>query len=221
MSVRRQTSSRLPRLKFRPPRRFIKLVLIVFGVALAVFPQLYRQAGSAPPAADFSTPGPTLIPTSASTASSSPLLSGDPIKIDPGLLSPGNLPQSPVRILIPGLNIDLPVIEAQVVNGYWELSESTASHGVGSANPGQIGNTVIFAHAREGLFLPLRRIKIGDPVYVLTDSRWYRYSVDTLQFVAPSQTSVISPSPDEILTLFTGSGFLDSQRLIVTARPSR
>jgi sortase A len=124
-----------------------------------------------------------------------------------------------MRIVIPRLSIDLPIVEAPVMNGFWELSDTSASHGVGSANPGEIGNTVVFAHARTNLFGPLRDIKKDDLIYILTKDRWFRYRVTETKFVTPQETSIISPTSEETLTLYTCSGFLDSKRLIVTAKP--
>lgn len=141
-----------------------------------------------------------------------------PIKIDPALLSEKEPALPPERIIIPKQGINLPVIEAKVVDGYWELSETTASHGVGSANPGEIGNTVIFAHARERLFLPLKDVVVDDEVFVLTHDRWYRYQVKEIKDVNPDQIEVIAPTTDETLTLYTCSGFLDSKRRIVVAK---
>ena len=142
----------------------------------------------------------------------------EPIKIDPNLLSTKEQLQPPERIIIPGQKINLPIIEAKVVNGYWELSETTASHGIGSANPGEIGNIVIFAHAREGLFLSLKNVKENDEVFVLTKDRWYRYQVKEIKDINPDQTEVIAPTKDETLTLYTCSGFMDSTRRIVIAK---
>ena len=144
---------------------------------------------------------------------------GEPIKIDQQLLSETVTGHSPLRMIIPKLQMDVPVVEARVVNGYWELSEVAASFGVGSAYPGQTGNTVIFAHARERLFLPLRQAEPDMIVYVLTDTVWHRYKISNVQLVNPDQVEVIAPSQDERLTLYTCSGFLDSKRLIVTATP--
>lgn len=145
----------------------------------------------------------------------------EPIRIDGRLLSQKESLQPPLRVVVPKAGIDLSVVEAKVVDGYWELSETTASHGVGSANPGEIGNTVIFAHAREGLFLPLRNIAESEAIYVMTKDRWQRYKVATRKLVDPSHVEVIAPTNDEVLTLFTCSGFLDSKRLVVTAKPDR
>lgn len=143
----------------------------------------------------------------------------DPIQIDEQLLTDFSQGQSPTRIVIPKLNIDLPVVEARVVRGYWELSENSASFGLGSAYPGQKGNSVIFAHAREGLFLPLRQIEENTPIYVLTKDKWYAYKVTETKLVNPDEVAVIDTTENEQLTLFTCSGFLDSKRLIVTATP--
>lgn len=123
------------------------------------------------------------------------------------------------RIIIPKFNIDLKVTPSKIINGYWETSEITASHGLGSANPGERGNVVIFAHAREGLFLGIKDIKKDDSVYVLTNDKWYRYKVSEVSDVYPSDIKVVMPAGNEELTLFTCSGFFDEKRLIVKALP--
>lgn len=123
----------------------------------------------------------------------------------------------PRKIVIPSLSIDLPVKHARVISGYWEVFENSAGWGEGSGVPGKPGNQVIFAHARPGLFLPLRKIDLGMRVYVLTGSSWFEYKVSEIKEVYPNQTEVIKPSVDERLTLYTCSGFADRKRLIVVA----
>jgi LPXTG-site transpeptidase (sortase) family protein len=178
------------------------------GLFLVLFPKTFFPTSKT----DIQVPTPTPAPVTPSTFG--------PIKISDKLLeNQKSTTQNPLRIVIPSVSIDLSIIEAPVVAGYWELSETTASHGVGSANPGQIGNTVIFAHARTGLFAPLRNIKKSQLIYVLTKDRWYRYQVDQIKEVKETQTQVVAPTTSETLTLFTCSGFLDSKRLIVTAKP--
>jgi len=125
------------------------------------------------------------------------------------------------RILLPKVNIDLKVIPAKIVGPTWETSENSASHGEGSANPGEKGNTVIFAHAKEGLFYNLKDVKKGDIVYVLTKNQWYRYKVNEVKSVVPKDITTVAPAKIEILTLFTCSGFFDEKRLIVKAIPLR
>lgn len=124
-------------------------------------------------------------------------------------------------IIIPRLNIDIFVTPSKIKNGYWEVSETTASHGQGSANPGEGGNVVVFAHAREGLFLDLRHIKKEDNVYILTNDRRYNYKVFEIVTINPNEIKTVAPTNFEILTLFTCSGFFDEKRLIVKAIPEK
>lgn len=126
-----------------------------------------------------------------------------------------------IRILLPKEDIDLPVTPAKIVGGYWEVSETTASHGEGSANPGTNGNVVVFAHARQGLFYNLKDVNKGDIIYVLTPLKWYRYKVGEVQRVYPKYVQTVSPTKKEVLTLFTCSGFFDEKRLIVKAYPAK
>jgi LPXTG-site transpeptidase (sortase) family protein len=143
----------------------------------------------------------------------------NPIQINSALyLSKGTV-NDPVRILIPKSNIDLKVVDAPIVNGYWELSDNTASYGLGSGHLGAKGNTVIFAHARVGLFYNLKDVQTGDIIYVFTKDKWYQYKISKIDAVYPNQTEVIKPTKNEVLTLYTCTGFSDEKRLIVTALP--
>lgn len=193
-------------------------LLILVGVILILFPTVYRAVSSwswpriNPPAIRF----PSRLPLVASTSGS---LSNEPIRIDSKLLGDKPQTQLPQRVVLPSVAIDLSVVEAPVVNGYWELSDTSASHGVGSANPGENGNIVIFAHAREGLFMNLRNMKVDDTIYILSQDKWFRYKVTEYKLVDPSAVETIAPTSMETLTLYTCDGFLDSKRLIVVAKP--
>lgn len=128
--------------------------------------------------------------------------------------------KQPTRVVIPQVGIDVAVTPAPIENGYWKISEDSAAFGLGSSPPGSMGNTVIFAHAREGLFLPLKNIKVKAKIYVFTDIQWYSYEVTTIKEVWPNETYVVSPTKFKQLTLFTCSGFFDTLRLVVTAIPT-
>ena len=142
----------------------------------------------------------------------------EPVKIEQGLLGRKGKGNPPIRVLIPSLKIDVPVREARIVKGYWELFEDAAGFGLGSAYPGEVGNTVIFAHTRPGLFQSLKEAKIGTEAYVLTSEKWFVYEVKKITEVLPKQVEVIAPTLDETLTLYTCSGFADQKRLILTAK---
>ncbi len=145
--------------------------------------------------------------------------SRNPIVINPILYTAKLNADTPNRIVIPAIAIDLPVVKAPVVNGYWQLSDTTASYGEGSGHPGMPGNTVIFAHARVGLFYNLKDAKVGNVIYVYTQHKKYIYTVSKISAVYPNQTDVIAPTKTDTLTLYTCTGFYDQQRLIVTALP--
>jgi len=142
----------------------------------------------------------------------------NPIKINQNLIAQSKNQEVPVRVVIPNIKIDDSVVVAKIINGYWELSENTASYGQGSGIPGQKGNIVVFAHAREGLFYNLKDVKKGDLVYIFTKDKWYKYSVDQITPVFPNQVETIYPTKNETLTLYTCTGFFDEKRLIVRAK---
>jgi LPXTG-site transpeptidase (sortase) family protein len=156
---------------------------------------------------------PLKLPTNNKTQTKNPII------ISSKLLSLVKTENTPVRILIPNANIDLPIVSAKVINGYWELSETTASYGLGSGLPGENGNTVIFAHARDGLFYNLKDVKMGDIVYVFSKNMWFRYKVNKITAVYPNEVDVINPTKTQVLTLYTCTGFDDQKRLIVQAIP--
>lgn len=142
----------------------------------------------------------------------------EPVRIEGFKVTPESVEKVPQRILIPELSIDLTVKNSKLVGGYWQVFGDAAGWGEGSGLPGEVGNQVIFAHARRGLFLPLRDIKNGSKVYVLSKEKWYEYEVKEIKEVRPTEVQVIAPTQDETLTLYTCSGFSDSRRLIVIAK---
>ncbi|OGG01816.1 hypothetical protein A2Z33_00985 [Candidatus Gottesmanbacteria bacterium RBG_16_52_11] len=214
----RRTDRFFRRIFMRRVKRGVGTALVFAGLFLLTFPGVYRSLTKT--RADSAVSGNTYRPVQ-NTATESAGKSSGPIVPDKGLFRTGDSFQQAYRIVIPRHNIDLAVKESPVINGIWELSETTASHGEGTANPGQQGNIVIFAHARPGLFGPLREITKGTPVYLLTKDRWYRYTVIETKMVSPDQTEVIRDTPQETLTLYTCSGFLDTKRLIAVALPDR
>jgi len=107
---------------------------------------------------------------------------------------PGTMPP-PVRILIPALDLDAPVIEvgwAMILeDGVWRSEWETADHAAGhlqsSANPGEPGNMVISGHhnTKGEVFRPLSNVGLpgcplrqGDAVLVVAeDGREFTYEI--------------------------------------------
>ncbi len=77
-----------------------------------------------------------------------------------------------------------------------------AGHIVGTALPGQPGNSAISAH-RDTFFRPLRNIRQDDIIAVATPQGDYRYRVVSIRIVPPEDVSVLEPSVNQVLTLVT------------------
>lgn len=195
--------------KLRINSLFIGRLLVAVGLFLIVFTPAYKSA--------FNVYQEKFIPKSSVEEVKAD--QGEPIQADGAFKESGDNPENyPTKIIIPSLNLDLPVTPSRVVKGYWEVSATNASFGLGSNIPGKAGNTVIFAHARDGLFGDLPKIKKEEVIYVLSKKSWYQYKIEEIKEVYPSQIEVIKPTEDERLTLFTCSGFADTKRLIVVAK---
>jgi LPXTG-site transpeptidase (sortase) family protein len=117
-------------------------------------------------------------------------------------------------------NINLPIVEAGRINGAWTISETSANHVYGSANPGSKGNVIIYAHNSEKLFGKLTDVKAGVRIAIrTTDSILHQYTVTSTEWVTTGHTELLAPTDTEILTLYTCAGLLDSLRVVVRAVP--
>lgn len=128
---------------------------------------------------------------------------------------------SPNRITIPVVKLDLPVEEGVIESGVWQVSKGGASHLVTSANPGEKGNIVIYGHNRSDLFGPIHWLEVGGEIKVTNqDGEEFVYRIEKTAVVSPDNLFYVLPNKEEeILTLYTCTGFLDSKRYIVVAKP--
>ena len=123
------------------------------------------------------------------------------------------------RITIPRLGIDLPIEEGDLKRDAEDLRtpENSAFHLPGTALPGQIGNTYLYAHARRGMFLALWNARPGDEVFVWAPDGQVRVYVvrDVFPRVPPTDVSSTRPTTAERLTLQTSTGPNPSDPLFV------
>lgn len=189
-----------------------RLVLLILGISLTLFGIVIPKIGAYKREKPQE---PVVYDTIVSFAQ-------EPVKVDSSFVTkPAGktiVRNPPVRIVYPALTIDLPVRQARIIKGYWEVFPDVAGFGSGSSYPDEDGNQVIFAHARSGLFQPLKNAKLGESVFVFTKDKWYQYKISEIKEVLPTQVEVIAPTTEAVLTLYTCSGFSDSKRLIVTAK---
>jgi len=125
-------------------------------------------------------------------------------------------PQQAVRIQIPALDIDAPVVQG---DGWEQLKKGVAQH-PGTADPGQNGNVVLSAHndVFGEIFRHLDRLQEGDEVIVYTNQRAFVYVVKQTQVVEPTQVEVMAATQEPVVTLISCYPYLiDDQRIVVTA----
>ena len=118
----------------------------------------------------------------------------------------------PSRIIVPRLNIDLPVIRGTYdrTNDSWTLTDTKAQFAGMTSLPNNIdGNTFIYGHNTDPVFAKLAGLKKGDIAHVKTyNGLTFTYVFGGKQFVPPNDTSILKDTPDTrpILTLMTCEG---------------
>ncbi len=123
-------------------------------------------------------------------------------------------PEQAVRIQIPAIGVDGPVVEGDD----WEALKQGAGHHVGSANPGESGNCVISAHNDifGEIFRDLPDLDLGEEVLVHTASKAYRYVVTQKRIIEPTEVSVMYPTSSPVLTLISCYPYgIDTHRIVI------
>jgi LPXTG-site transpeptidase (sortase) family protein len=99
---------------------------------------------------------------------------------------------------IPRLNISSPVMSGDDTR----TLDRAVGHLPDTPKPWESGNSAVAAH-RDGLFRPLKNIKIGDDLRIRTAHGEFTYQVRELKIVSPKDLSVLQPTADDMLTLIT------------------
>jgi sortase A len=124
--------------------------------------------------------------------------------------------QQAVRIQIPSINVDAPVVQG---DGWEQLKKGVAQH-AGTSDPGENGNLVLSAHNDifGEIFRNIDRLQPGDAVIISTNQRHYTYVVTGTQIVEPTRVDVMNPTPNAVVTLISCYPYLiDNQRIVVSA----
>lgn len=128
--------------------------------------------------------------------------------------------ERPTQIIIPSINVDLPIDEGEIKDGVWQISYKNATHLSTSANPKGGGNIVIYGHNKKVIFGNLPYLKVGEKISIKTsDGNIYQYKVTEKTWVTPSRVDLVSPTNTEQLTIYTCWGLFDNQRVVVKAIP--
>jgi len=126
-------------------------------------------------------------------------------------------PQQAIRIQIPAIGVDAPVVQG---DGWEQLKKGVGQH-IPSANPGENGNVVLSGHndVYGEIFRHLDRLQPGDQVILYTQQRAYTYIVERTLIVEPTAVEVIASTGAPTLTLISCYPYLvDTHRIVVFAR---
>ena len=122
------------------------------------------------------------------------------------------------RVVVSRVNINLPIRKG-VIGG--TVRDGIAYHYPGTSWPGGGSNTYLYAHARAGSFLNLKKMREGDIVRLhLVTGGWVRYKVIKVKRVRWNDGRWTLLTASEKLTLQTCTGNTKTaDRLVVRAKP--
>ena len=123
----------------------------------------------------------------------------------------------PNKLLIPSLNLDLPIVYAEKVSEteFQQDLQNGVVHYPNTANPGEVGNCYIFGHSSDYFwtkgnykhaFSTLPHIKVGDEIIISNQGGdKFVYKVTETKVVAANDLSVLNQNTGgkKILTLQT------------------
>jgi sortase A len=130
---------------------------------------------------------------------------------------PTAAPDQAIRIQVPAINIDAPVVQGDG----WEQLKKGVGTSLSSVNPGQSGNIIMSAHndVYGEIFRYLDKLAPGDQVILYTQQRQYVYVVDRTAIVEPTAVEVMASTGNPTVTLISCYPYLvDKQRIVVFAR---
>lgn len=128
--------------------------------------------------------------------------------------------KQPVGIKIARVGVELPIIPSKITDSKWETSAEGVSFLMTSPIPGEQGNSILYGHNWENLLGPLVRVEPGDTIeiiYIDGSSRSFR--IEYTATVPENQIGILNETSDVRLTIYTCTGFLDSERFVAVAFP--
>ncbi|HZU14177.1 MAG TPA: sortase [Chloroflexota bacterium] len=123
-----------------------------------------------------------------------------------------------LRIVIPAIAVDSPVVQTPPVNGVWSVADWSVGHLSTTPNPGSAGNGAYAAHddIKGEVFKRLGELKVGDQIRLVTQHAVYIYQVTDRQVVSPSDVAVLDPTRASAVTLISCTPYwVDTQRIAV------
>jgi len=135
-------------------------------------------------------------------------------------VQPAPISGEPVRIQIPALHIDLPVIDGYYNKNSktWTLTKDKVQYAAITPQPNnREGNTFMYGHNRPGVFNILNKLQPGNEVIITTSNgHTFTYTFRTAYETNPNDTSLFEYKGAPILTIQTCSGVWYQNRQLFT-----
>jgi len=122
------------------------------------------------------------------------------------------------RLIIPSIALNQPVVEGKSI---YTVNKGVWHYPMG-ASPGQTGNTVFIGHRftynGPSVFAHLDLVKRGDNIALIWNGQRFSYTVSDIKIVEPWDTSIVKPTTDKRITVYTCTPMWTSKfRLAVIA----
>ncbi len=183
-------------------------LLITAGVVVLLF-VVYQLWGTGLREAQAQS---TLTESFTETLAAAPLPAAEPVDVP----LPPPEGEAVAIIRIPKIDVEKAVVEGVGIDDL----QKGPGHYPETPMPGQPGNAGIAGHRTTygAPFFELDKLEMGDEILVRTLQGEFRYEVDRISVVRPSQVEVLDPTEEARLTLTTcNPRFSAAERLIVSA----
>jgi LPXTG-site transpeptidase (sortase) family protein len=125
----------------------------------------------------------------------------------------------PTEITIPSIDLRLPIIPAKLEKGKWESTTKGISYLSSSPIPGNQGNSILYGHDWPNLLGNITKLKPGQKITIkYSNNKTRDFIIYSTILVSPKETSILAPSKDARITLYTCAGFWDNKRFVVVAK---
>lgn len=102
----------------------------------------------------------------------------------------------------------------------WTLDQKSVFHVEQSSYPNENGNIIIYGHNTKSVLGNLKQLQVNDTVSLqLKNGSVREYQIFDIVTVSPNENGYLFPTAQEQLTIYTCTGWLDKDRLIVRAVP--
>jgi sortase A len=129
----------------------------------------------------------------------------------------------PNQVIIPAMHLDQKLLEGPVSQTYAILKHGIW-HWPRGSSPSQGGNTILVGHRftytdPRGVFYFMNKVHKGDHIGVIWHNQTYNYKVVNTKVVPPTDTSILAPTKQPTLTMYTCTPlWWPKNRLVVTAK---